>query len=154
MSGSTMISGFIGPCLGWCGIIFPQLMALFYLALKIACKYCIRNFAGLEYDKWEVLSWFGADLALLNIALSISLRIHKLPVFAGSDENVTLWYIGLAILFGFAIVIYTSLNKLLANRQRLSWFGWGRVWVQMTLLYGLGFVPFLTITLLTMERNG
>ncbi len=91
---------------------FFPLIGLFYVIMKIMVKYFIRNSLLLQYDFWEIFSWFGVDLAILNLSLSIGIKIDEV---LKKKHNVVYggvwWYIFLVAGIIIAALIYGYINK-------------------------------------------
>ena len=129
---------FLNDVFRFCEQYFLPLTGVFYITAKIIIKYVLRNIASLNFDVWEVISWFGVELSCLNIALSISIKMHWLleSGYAAKYEGIVTWYIFLVFILIVSIFVYAYVNKG-GGKLRLI-FG-------NTLLWGIGLGPLALI---------
>jgi len=84
-------------------------ISLIYLTIKIGCKYMIRNLMPpLDFDFWEVVSWFAVDISVLNIVICIGFKYHEM---LSRYEAGALWYTGLGFALLLCLYLYGQFNR-------------------------------------------
>jgi hypothetical protein len=100
------------------GEYFIPVMGLFYLGIKIVMKNFLDRLSmddEDDFDLWPVIAWFGVDLAVLSIALSIAL--HSPNRRGYSETESILWYALMIISTLISSFFYAFFNK---RRKALS----------------------------------
>lgn len=128
---------------------FAPLMGLTFVTAKVAVKYFVSNSLKRHFDAWEIISWFGVDLCLLNLAVSISLKLNEVLSPHYGYEGVVCWYISLLVTLIISIFLYLYFNRSRADLIRAdlmrSPFLTFKLFITLSLLWFISFYFFLTI---------
>jgi hypothetical protein len=138
---------FLIIALRWLGDIFLPLLGLIYVTGKIIIKWCIRNAFSVDFDFWEVMSWFGVDLACFNLLLSAKCKTHIFlkEKYALTYESVVCWYVFLTACFLGSIFLYGLFGRRRSNHNNTTPLNdlWLTVWI--TVMWLIGFLPLFII---------
>lgn len=86
------------------GPLYLPSISLFYLLVKIMIRHILKVLLKSHFDLWDTLSWFAVDIALLSLALSISLHVPDKMGF-GYEQSV-IWYLAFGALFIICCLCY------------------------------------------------
>lgn len=92
------------------GKLYVPFMGIFYVIAKIIAKYYTHKLIlndNEKLDLWPVIAWFAVDLAVLSLALSLTLNI---PQQKGLDQ--TIWYMVLGLSIFLSCFLYGHFMKL------------------------------------------
>lgn len=93
--------------------LLAMLLGILFLLGKLAGRHQAHELAGVNYDSWPVLAWFGVDLGLLGVSLAISKEIsHTCQLTYG---ETAILFLALAILVISSWVAYGRFVKRYSN---------------------------------------
>lgn len=100
------------------GQLFIPLMGLFYLMAKLIIRNYIHKLimdGGERVDLWPVVAWFGVDLAVLTLTLSITIKAPQMKGYAYQESVV--WYVFMGFFIIMSCLFYGTFMK---TRKSLS----------------------------------
>jgi|GEM_PF-4509004 len=93
-------------------------IAFIYILIKVTIRHVLKKIVNSKFDIVESISWFSVDISVVNIAVSISIRIHE-KMQLGYTATV-LWYAILIISTGICCMLYAFLIKSRSSIQKFS----------------------------------
>jgi hypothetical protein len=130
---------------------FPSMLALAYLTFKLYAKWHGRRVLKQTYDGTETATWFGVDLAMLAISISVTASV---PVaYRFSTQGATWWYIVHVVCLFLSIFGYQLFLFYRVQPARSRWGKTVRVRTLVCVNLFLGFAPFLATTSVLAEGS-
>lgn len=120
-------------------VLFCVIVSSLFLLVKLIGRQQSHQLAGVNYDLWPVLAWFGVDLGLLGVSFSVLKETARFKQMSYSEA--TLFCLVLILLTATSWIAYGRFVKrystiLESNKQRVWTDFQACAWIFLSLYCG------------------
>lgn len=103
------------------GQLFIAFIGLFYIVVKLLLRTFIHRLIianGERIDQWPVFAWFAVDIAVLTVALSITINAPNIKLY--TYQETVMWYLFMALSLFLSCLLYGFFIKERENRNNIN----------------------------------